>query len=64
MQICQGCGEEVKIVPTYGNMYAICEPNKEVFVTELGHNREGYRLHKCKGKNNESAKQQNSTNQN
>lgn len=63
MQICKSCGKEIKIIPTY-NSYAVCEVEKEIFVTELGHDREGYRLHKCKGENNESAKQQSSTNQN
>ena len=64
MQICKSCGKEIKIIPTY-NSYAVCEKDKEIFITELGYDREGYRLHKCeKETNDESTKQQNSTNQN
>lgn len=59
MEICKSCGQKVKTIPTYNNRYVICEAEKEIFYTELGRCREGYKLHKCEGKN-ESSKQQNS----
>lgn len=48
MQVCKGCGREVKYIAVKDS-YILCDAEEKDFVTENGYQKKGYEVHICKG---------------
>lgn len=49
MQVCKGCGKEVKYIASK-DTYTLCDAEEIKIMTESGFLKKGYKIHDCKGR--------------